>query len=108
LSVVALGDDYFITSLRAAGVDGIKVRSTKDAEDAVDTLVSEGRCKVIFVTERVALKLERKRSELARRRVNYPVFAVVPEMDGRLSEKSDKLYQLISQAVGAKLKLGEG
>jgi vacuolar-type H+-ATPase subunit F/Vma7 len=107
MSVVALGDPYFVTSLRVVGVAGRMVQTTEDAENAVEQLVSEGMCKVILVTERLALKLERKRGELARRRVNYPVFAVVPEMDGRIQEKSNKLYQLISQAVGARLKLGE-
>ena len=107
MSVVALGDQYFITALRAAGVDGRAVQSAKDAEEAVDRLVSEGNCKVILVPAKLSLLLERKRGELGRRGVRYPVFAVVPPMDGAMHQESDRLYQLINQAVGARLKLGE-
>jgi vacuolar-type H+-ATPase subunit F/Vma7 len=107
LSVVALGDTYFVTALRAAGVEARPVGSVDEAERFIDDLVKEGTCKVIIVSERLAFKLERKRSELSRRRLHYPVFAVIPEMDGKVEERANKLYQLISQAVGARLKLGE-
>lgn len=107
MSVVALGDRYFITALRAAGVDGREVRSQREAEEAVEALVGGGKCAVVIVADGLAAGLERKREELARRRVYYPVFVVVPEMDGRSEAKTGKLYELISQAVGARLKLGE-
>jgi len=107
LSVVALGEPYFVTSLRAAGVDGRVVASAKEAEDAVEQLANEGKCKVVVVAEGLAVKLEKKRDELARRGVYYPVFAVVPEMGKHPEERTRRLYELVSQAVGAKLKLGE-
>lgn len=107
MSVVALGEPYFVTSLRAAGVDGRIVRDASEAEQAVEQLVNEGKCKVIIVAEGLAVKLERKRDELARRGLYYPVFAVVPEMGKRSEERTRRLYELVSQAVGAKLKLGE-
>jgi vacuolar-type H+-ATPase subunit F/Vma7 len=107
MSVVALGEPYFVTSLRAAGVESRVVGSVEEAESAVEMLVGEGKCKVIVISEGLALKLERKRDELARRGVYYPVFAVVPEMGKRVQERTHRLSQLISQAVGARLKLGE-
>jgi vacuolar-type H+-ATPase subunit F/Vma7 len=108
LSVVSVGDSYFVTALRAAGVDGRVADSPKDAEEIVDTLVSEGRCKVIIVPERVGSILERKRDELGKRGIYYPIFAVVPGLDGEIGkERTKRLYELISQAVGARLKLGE-
>jgi len=107
LSVVALGEPYFVTSLRAAGVEGRVVQSAKEAEDAVELLATEGKCKVVLVSEGLAVKLERKRDELARRGEYYPVFAVIPGMAKGTEERTGRLYQLVSQAVGAKLKLGE-
>ena len=107
MSVVALGEPYFVTSLRAAGVDGRAVGDAREAEEAVELLVREDKCKVIVVPERLAVMLEHKRDELARRGIYYPVFAVVPDMDERAQERTHRLYQLISQAVGARLKLGE-
>jgi vacuolar-type H+-ATPase subunit F/Vma7 len=108
LSVVAIGDQYFVTALRAAGVDGRIVRNASETEGIVDDLVKEGKCKVIIVPEKVGSFLERKRDELARRGTYYPIFAVVPALDGEIGkERTRKLYELISQAVGARLKLAE-
>lgn len=107
MSVVALGGPYFVTSLRAAGVDGRQVGSAKEAEDALELLVGEGKCKVVIVPEALALDLDHKRDELARRGVYYPIFAVVPDIEPHPRERPQRLYRLVSQAVGAKLKLGE-
>lgn len=107
MSVAALGGPYFVTALKAVGVDGRVVGTAKEAEDAVELLVAEKKCKVIIVPEGLALGLERKRDELARRGVYYPIFAVVPEMEGKVQERTHRLGQLLSQAVGAKLKVGE-
>lgn len=107
MSVVALGGPYFVTSLKSVGVDGRVVESAKQAEDEVELLISEGKCKVIIIPEGLALELDRKRDELSRRGAVYPLFAVVPEMEGKVQERTHRLYRLISQAVGAKLKLGE-
>jgi vacuolar-type H+-ATPase subunit F/Vma7 len=108
LSVVALGEFYVVNALRAAGVDGREVRSVEEAESEIDLLVKEGKCKVLLVTERLANDLERKRNELSKHRIFYPVFVAIPELSGKMEKKTtEKLYQLISQAVGARLKLGE-
>lgn len=108
MSVVCLGGSYFVSSLRSAGVEGRIVGSAKAAEEALELLVEEGNCKVIIVPESLAQGLDRKRDELSRRGLVYPVFAVVPDVEGRAGERTERLYRLVSQAVGAKLKLGEG
>jgi vacuolar-type H+-ATPase subunit F/Vma7 len=107
LSVVALGEPYFVTSLRAAGVEGRIVQTAKEAEDAVEQLANEGKCKVVVISEGLAAKLDRKRDELAKRGEFYPVFAVVPGMKKEAEGRTRRLYELVSQAVGARLKLGE-
>lgn len=108
MSVVALGDPYFVTALRVAGVEGRIVLTAKEAEYIVDVLIRERKCKVIILSEKLAILIERKRNELAKLGNYYPVFVVVPGLDGTIEEgRTRRLYQLISQAVGAKLKLGE-
>lgn len=107
MSVVALGDKHFVTSLRATGVDGRAVVSPTEAEGVVDGLVSEGRCRVVIVAAGLAAGLERKRNELAKRGAYFPIFVVVPERPSDVKAGADRLYRLIGQAVGARLKLGE-
>lgn len=107
MSVSALGDPYFITALRTVGVEGNVVRSTKEAEEAVDLLVAKGKCKVLVISYKLADMLERKRNELTRRGIYYPVFVTIPGLDGDIEGRTHRLYDLVSQAVGAKLKLGE-
>ena len=80
--------------------------SAKEAEDVLELLVGEGKCKVVVVPEGLALELDHKRDELLRRGAVYPVFAVIPGMEG-VGERTNRLHRLVSQAVGAKLKLGE-
>lgn len=106
MSVNALGDAYFVTALRSVGVEGNIVQSSKEAEDAVDLLVAKGNCKVVVIPYNLAASLERKRDELSRRGAYYPVFVVIPGIDSVIEERTHRLYDLISQAVGAKLKLG--
>lgn len=107
MSVVAIGDRYTITALRLAGVEGREVNSVDEAEAVIDQLVKDGKCKVLLVPEDLAIKLKRKRNELIRERRYYPVFAIIPGLGGAIGERTNEIYQLISQAIGVKLKLGE-
>lgn len=107
MSVVAIGDNYFITTLRLAGVDRRKAHDVREAEQIIDELLKEGKCKVLIVPEDLALKLRRKREELLRKQQIYPVFAIVPGFGGAFGERVKEIHQFISQAVGVKLKLGE-
>jgi len=105
MSVVAIGDHYFVTALRLAGVDQREVIDVSEAEQIIDELVKEEKCKVLIVSEDLALQLRRKREDLLRERQNYPVFAIIPGFNGAVGERVKEIHQLISQAVGVKLKL---
>lgn len=105
MSVVSVGDRYFVASLRAAGVEGRVASTPGEAGDVIEGLVAEGECKVVVVPQALAAGLEKKRDELARRKVYYPVFAVVPDIVPGRGAKSDRLYRLIGMAVGARLRL---
>ncbi len=107
MSIVAIGDRYTITALRLAGIEGKEVNNVHEAEEIIDQLVKDGKCKVLLVPEDLALKLKRKRNELIRERRYYPVFAIIPGFSGAVGERTNEIYQLISQAIGVKLKLGE-
>lgn len=107
MSVVAIGDQHFVTALRLAGVDRREAHDIREAEQTIDELLERGECKVLIVPEELALQLKKKREELFRERKIYPVFAIVPGLGGAVGERVREIHQLISQAVGVKLKLGE-
>ena len=107
MSVTAVGDSYFITALRLAGVDGRNAHDAREAEQVIDQLIKEGRCKVLLIPEDLALKLKKKRKELSNNRRIYPVFAIIPGLNGPVGERVKEIHQFISQAVGVKLKLSE-
>lgn len=107
MSVVSVGDRYFVASLRAVGVEGRVASSSDEAGDVIEQLVEKGECKVVVVPQNLAAGLEKKRDDLARRKVHYPIFAVVPDIVPSGGERSDRLYRLIGMAVGARLRLGE-
>lgn len=102
-----MGDQYFITALRLAGVDGRKAHDALEAEQVIDQLVKEGRCKILVIPEDLSLKLKKKRDQLKRERQVYPVITIIPGFNGPIGERIKEIHQFISQAVGVKLKLSE-
>jgi len=98
-----IGDKYLVSGFRLIGVDTIEVASDDLAAKKVEELVFEGKCKIIFVTEKVAVKLKTLREDLIKTRRFYPVFVIVPDFEGPLNERIKELHQLVNQAIGVKL-----
>ncbi|MEM3383024.1 MAG: V-type ATP synthase subunit F [Nitrososphaerales archaeon] len=103
MNIVALGDDFFITNFRLAGVPGFVVNNEEEARNKIEEIIKEGKCKIVVISESMAIKLKKDR-EKWRERV-YPIFAIVPGLEGPKGERLHELYFLVSQAVGVKLKL---
>jgi vacuolar-type H+-ATPase subunit F/Vma7 len=104
MSIVMVGDKYLTIGFRLAGIDTIEATDSDTAAEKITELLVEGKYKIYFVTEKVALKLKKKREELLKIRRAHPVFVVVPDFEGSLKERINELYQLASQAMGVKLK----
>jgi vacuolar-type H+-ATPase subunit F/Vma7 len=103
MSIIALGDEFFVTNFRLAGVPGLVVTNEVEARNKIEELIKEGKCKIVVISESMAIKLKKDR-EKWRERV-YPIFAIVPGLEGPKGERLHELYFLVSQAVGVKLKL---
>jgi vacuolar-type H+-ATPase subunit F/Vma7 len=103
MSVVVIGDEFFITGYRLAGVPGFVVRDESEARERIEEIMKEGKCKIVIISEGMAIKL-RKDRERWRDKV-YPIFAIIPGLEGPKGERLNELYSLVSQAVGVKLKL---
>jgi vacuolar-type H+-ATPase subunit F/Vma7 len=103
MSIVVLGDEFFVTNFRLAGISGHVVKNEEEARDKIEDLIKEEKCKIVVISESMAIKLKKDR-EKWRGKV-YPIFAIVPGLEGPKGERLHELYFLVSQAVGVKLKL---
>ena len=107
MEIVMIGDQYLASGFRLIGVDTIEVTSDDAATKKVKELVLEGKCKIIIITENVALKLKVMRMDLLKIRKFYPIFLIIPDFEGPLNERVKELYQFVNQATGIKLKSSE-
>ena len=103
MSILAIGDEFFITNFRLVGVPGAMVKNEIEARDKIEEIIKERKCKIVVISESLAIKLKKDR-ERWRENV-YPIFAIVPGIEGPKGERLNELYSLVSQAVGVKLKL---
>ena len=102
-----VGDKYLSSGFRLAGVETVTAENDDQAAKQVEKLMSEGTYKIIILTEKVAMKLKSLREDMLRTKRFYPVFVIVPDFSGTLNERQRELRQLVSQAIGVKLKLGD-
>jgi vacuolar-type H+-ATPase subunit F/Vma7 len=107
VEIVMVGGKYLSSGFRLAGIETIAVEDDDQAVRRVERLVSEGTYKIILMTEKVAMKLKSLREDMLRTKRFYPVFVIVPDFGGTLDERQRELRQLVSQAIGVKLKLGD-
>ncbi len=106
MGVAIIADRYSALAFRLAGVDEYTADSPDDAVQRFLEIVDKGNYRVIMVSERFfkavnKAKVKRLGSEV------YPIIAAVPDFAGSTGERLQELYDSISRAVGAKLKLGE-
>lgn len=103
MDMVMIGDKYLAGGFRLIGINTIEVPNDDLAAKKVQELVFEGNLRIVFITEKVALKLKDFREDLIKTRRFYPVFVIIPDLEGALNERIRELRQLVNQAVGVKL-----
>ena len=106
MSVAVIADKYLATGFRLAGVDAFPVKDGEEAKKKLEEIIAEKKYKVVLIPERFAPSLREERMRLLESEEIYPVIALIPDLEGSTGERTQELYQLISQAVGARLKLG--
>jgi vacuolar-type H+-ATPase subunit F/Vma7 len=105
VSIVALGDEFFVTGYMMAGAKGVVVRDDATAKKKIEELMENDSCKVVIMSEELAIRLKEDREKWRKRA--YPVFAILPGLEGARGERLSELYSLVSLAVGAKLKMSD-
>jgi len=105
VSVVALGDEFFVTGYMMAGARGMVVADEAAARKRIEELMETDECKVVIISEEMAIRLKDDRNRWRERA--YPIFAILPGLEGARGERLRELYSLVSLAVGAKLKLSD-
>jgi len=101
-----IADKYLSSVFRLAGVEALEVEDEDSAVEKAEELVDEGNCKILLVTEKIAMQLGELREKLLRQKKFYPVFVIVPDFGGTLGERKKELTQLVNKSIGVKLKVG--
>jgi vacuolar-type H+-ATPase subunit F/Vma7 len=102
-----IGDKYLATCFRLAGVRTIITDSDDEAAERLTELVRNQEAEIAIITERVAIRLKAFREDLLKTGKSLPIFVIVPDFQGPLDERARELHELVNQAVGMKLKLGD-
>lgn len=105
MEMVMVGDKYLASGFRLIGIEVIEAMDDDDAAKKVEATVSEGKYKIIVMSEKVALRTKTLRDDLLRAKKAFPVFLVIPDFEGPLNERTKELRDLVDHAIGIKLKI---
>lgn len=107
MSIVILADRYLSAGFRLAGVEYCQVKDAEEARARFSELLKDERYKMIILPETLAEALREGRENLLKAGRIFPLLLVVPDLEGPRGLRERELHDLISRAVGAKLKLGD-
>ncbi len=106
MSVAVIADRYSSLAFRLAGVDEYPASSSEEAVQRFHEIIDKGNYRVVIVSERYFKAVSTAKAKRLGAEV-YPIIAALPDFAGSTGERLQELYDSISRAVGAKLKLGE-
>lgn len=107
MDMVMVGDKYLLSGFRLIGVETVEAVDDEAAAKKVEELAYEGKVKIVIITEKVSVKLKMLRDDMLKTRRFYPIFVIIPDFESPLNERIKELHQLVSQAIGVKLKMGD-
>jgi vacuolar-type H+-ATPase subunit F/Vma7 len=106
MDIAIVGDKYLATVFRLIGIETVEAENENAAATKVEQLVEKGGCKVLFLSERVALRLKELRERFLKERRFYPVFVIIPDFEGSVGERKRELQEFVNTSMGVKLKVG--
>ena len=106
-NIAIIADKYLATSYKLVGVDAFSVRTPEEARVKLKEILGAGSHKIILLPEKLAYQLREERMRSTEMAGVRPLFVIIPDFHGSSGERTKELYQTISKAVGAKLKLEE-
>jgi vacuolar-type H+-ATPase subunit F/Vma7 len=107
MDAVVVGDKYLVDVFRLIGIEAVEAENEDLAVARVNELADEGKCKLLIVTEKVAMRLRNLREELNKEKKFYPVLVIIPDFDGPLGERKKELNRLVNRSLGLKLKMSD-
>jgi len=102
-----VGDKYLTSLFRIVGIDVVEAEDEDSAVAKVQKIVNEESAKILFISERVALRLKELREKLLKERKFYPVFVIIPDFDGVLGTRKEELLEFVNKSMGVQLKVGD-
>ena len=104
MRIAIIADKYLATGYRLAGIHSIPVRTVEEAVKRFKEAVAERSYEMIMIPEEFAdeIKTEAKLLESEKKR---PIISIIPSFQGPPKGRAQELYDLVSQAVGTKLKV---
>jgi vacuolar-type H+-ATPase subunit F/Vma7 len=106
-NIAIIADKYLAASYKLVGVDAFPVKTPEEARVRLKEILGTGNHKIILLPEKLAYQLREDRMRSTEMAGVHPLFVIIPDFHGSSGERTRELYQIISKAVGAKLKLEE-
>lgn len=103
--IAVMGDYDSICGFGMLGLETVFGEEPQEAEKWLRTLVSGG-CRVIFITEALAAKMEKVLEEY--REQTYPSVILIPGTAGNTGAGIQGIRDSVERAVGADILFGEG
>lgn len=98
--VAAVGEHSSVILFHTAGVKSVSVKTSTEAEKAVNSLVKEGY-QIIFLTESYVNELSEALDRY--RRTAYPLILPIPERTGSTGYSMKKITDNMEKAIGTNI-----
>ena len=104
-NIAIIADKYLATSYKLVGVDAFPVKTLEEARAKLKEILGTGSHKIILLPEEFAYQLREERMRSTEMAGVHPLFVIIPDFHGSTGDRTRELHQIVSKAVGAKLKL---
>jgi len=104
MKIAAIGDELFTRAFELVGVEGYEATNEKELRKKLTELIEKNEHAVILIPERYLDATRDIRERLLRLGRTSPIFAFLPDHTGRTGKRVKELQDLISLAVGIKMK----
>ncbi len=104
MNVAIIAEKYLATGYRLAGVHSIPVRDVNEALEKFKRSILDMRFEIILVQEEFAERIKEE-AKLIESTGKLPIISIIPGFKGPTKGRAMKLYDLVSQAVGTRLKM---
>lgn len=103
VEMMIVGDKYLTTLFRLIGIETVEAENDDSAVAKAESIVEGGKCQVLLVSERIAMRLKSLREDLLKEGKLYPILVIIPDFEGTLEERKKELSELVNKSIGMQL-----